>query len=162
VDDDKVAWAKATLERHIVFDDVRLHRPAAAVVTLQGVQSAAVLAAAGLPVPAAGAHVLVSSDLGQAEGDATGPGGRAEAPQGVSFYPCPGRRSAAGGFDLCPVAWPEAVALAAGAEPTAAAGDTRGDAVGDAVSALLAELVGAGAVAAGRRGLAAARVAGVV
>ena len=74
VDDDRLEWVAETLERHIVFDDVELARPAVAVLTLQGSRATETLAAAGFAGPG------VAGD------------------DGVHVYQS--RRSAAGGFDL--------------------------------------------------------------
>jgi len=130
VDDDKLAWVKDTLERHIVFDDVKVSQPTATVLTLQGARSAEVLAAAGLQAPA---------------GD-----GYAESPaalEGWTVLAYPNRRSEAGGFDLVILA---GTAEARGAAPLGA---------GDLAAALLTRLARAGAVEVGLAELAVARVA---
>ena len=82
VDDTKLAWVKDTLERHIVFDDVKLAELPAAVVTLQGARAAEALEAAGLPTPQGDTLELLDERWGEAS----------------LVYRT--RRSKAGGFDV--------------------------------------------------------------
>lgn len=65
VDDNRLAWVKDTLERHIVFDDVKLSEPSASVVTLQGTRADRVLEAAGLPVPAGSELAVLAGAWGE-------------------------------------------------------------------------------------------------
>lgn len=83
VDDDKLSWVRDTLERHIVFDDVRASQPSASVLTIQGARSREVLRAGGLNVPDGG-HFAETVGVSK----------------GVTVLVYPSHRSQSGGFDL--------------------------------------------------------------
>lgn len=148
VDDDRLAWVKDTLERHIVFDDVRSVRRPAEVITVQGSSSGAALREAGLAVPAA-TDASTTTDLGA----------------GATAVVYASKRSAAGGFDVLVLAESPAQAAAATAggrgasEREAAGGQDPEAGLRRQADALGTRLTAAGALEVGPLALDAARVA---
>lgn len=90
VDDGMVDWVVETLERHIVFDDVKMARSPGALLTVQGRGAAGLLTAAGL---------LSDEQIGAGERPRFEAAGGVEGAAG-GFFVYPNKRSAAGGFDV--------------------------------------------------------------